>query len=59
MSAFQRKKESVKDNSMKHCEQTLSGTATTGDLIGRRQHPHFQHSGGNQQNGTNHRKGEW
>ena len=29
------KEESAKDHSLKHCEQTLSGTATTGDSTGR------------------------
>ena len=47
---------SAKDQSMKHCEQTLSGTATTGDPSDRRHHPHLQQSGGSQQNGTNHTK---
>ena len=36
---------------MTHCEQTLSGTATTGDPTGRRDHPHLQQSDGY---GTNH-----
>ena len=31
MSTFQRRKESAKDHPVSHCEQTLSGTATTGD----------------------------
>lgn len=56
MSTFQRKKESAKDLSMKYCEQTLSGTATTGDPTGRRYHPHLPHSGEGQQHSTNHTK---
>ena len=44
-----KEEESAKDHSMKHCEQTLSGTATTGDPTGRRQHPHLQQNGGSQE----------
>ena len=39
---------------MTHCEQTLSGTATTGGPTGRRDHPHLQQSDGRQPYGTNH-----
>ena len=38
---------------MTHCEQTLSGTATTGDPTGRTDHPHLQQSDGYDTNHTN------
>ena len=42
MSTFHRNRERAQDHSRTCCEQTLSGTATTGDPTGRRHHPHLQ-----------------
>ena len=48
--------ESDNDQSMKNCDQILSGKVGIGMSTGRRHHLHLQQIGGSQENGMNHNK---